>query len=202
MEDFKLQVKKGFQKCRSDIEVVNTSNSQLKVQVSELKEENLELKGLVQSMNSELNELKAELKGVSIALDYIKNFNNGVEKPIVQSQVVREEIPVKVAEPKKEKPQPQYNDPYEALLAFKAKSNKRELLKQKMISMLEENDGMILSELKFLFVDHYRYCSKASFYNYLKEIELEKYIKIERDSGKNKVFLTRPEIRSRIENEI
>ena len=34
--------------------------------------------------------------------------------------------------------------------------------------------GMNLSELKFMFVEHFKYCSKATFYNYLKELELER----------------------------
>ena len=137
---------------------------------------------------------------MGIALDYIKGFNqnnSGVNQtnPVnVQTPSTYE--PKVEVKPKVEKISTQYNDPYEALLAFKAKSNKRELLKQKMIQILEENDGMVLSELKFLFVDHYRYCSKASFYNYLKEIEIERLIKIERNSGKNKVYLARPEILS------
>lgn len=190
MDDFKDQVRKGFQKCRSDIEVVSMSNSKLENEFSELKEENNELKSLVKEMSSQMNELKAELKGVNIALDYIKGFNQQAapQQNVVQQAPVQEE-PVK-----KVRKAPEINDPYEALMQFKAKSNKRELLKQKMMQMLEENDGMILSELKFLIVDHFRYCSKASFYNYLKEIELEKHIKIQRDSGKNRVYLARPDI--------
>lgn len=84
---------------------------------------------------------------------------------------------------------PKSLDPYEALLAFKAKSNKREVLKQKILSMISES-GMNLSELKFMFVEHFRYCSKATFYNYLKELELERSIRIERENSKNYVYLT------------
>ena len=79
-------------------------------------------------------------------------------------------------------------DPYEALLAFKAKKNKRDMLKQKMVHMVGEN-GMNLSELKFMLVDHFRYCSKATFYNYLKELEIEKMIKIMRENSHNIVYL-------------
>lgn len=196
MDDFKTQVKTGFQKCRSDIEVISMSNSKLENEVYELKEQNNELKSLVREMSSQMNELKAELKGVGIALDYIKDFNqNRTVNPVVQQpQAVVQEVPIREEPVKKEKKVNEIKDPYEALLAFKAKTNKRELLKEKMLQMLEENDGMVLSELKFLFVDHFKYCSKATFYNYLKEIELEKYIKISRDGGKNRVYLARPDI--------
>lgn len=192
MENFETQVRKGFQKCRSDIEVVSTSNSKLRNDVLELKDENNELKSLVREMSSQMNELKAELKGVNIALEYIKGFNQAqVQQP--QQTVAQVVAPVQ-EEVKKETKTPEIKDPYEALMQFKAKSNKKDYFKQKMLQMLEENDGMILSELKFLFVDHFKYCSKASFYNYLKEVELEKYIKIQRNSGKNRVYLARPDI--------
>ena len=79
-------------------------------------------------------------------------------------------------------------DPYEDLLKFKAKINKRDILKQKLISMIQEQ-GMFLAELKFLFVDHYKYCSKATFYNYLKELELEKIVEIKRERNKNYIYL-------------
>jgi len=79
-------------------------------------------------------------------------------------------------------------DTYDALLAFKAKANKRELLKQKIMSMIGEN-GINLSELKFMFVEHFKYCSKASFYNYLKELEIERIVKVERENSKNFIYL-------------
>ncbi|MFP4402260.1 MAG: hypothetical protein ACLFPL_03420 [Candidatus Nanoarchaeia archaeon] len=79
-------------------------------------------------------------------------------------------------------------DPYEALLEFKAKINKKEVIKQKLLSTIP-NEGMILSELRFLFVEHFEYCSKATFYNYLKELEYSKQIRTEREYSKNFVYL-------------
>lgn len=202
MDDFKDQVKVAFQKCRSDIEDLNRSNSKVEKEFNNLKEENLELKQLIKDLNAQVSELKGELKGFSVALDLIKSM--GVQNLASQSvqtnsnseSLVQQSIPVEISVPapvKKSKPV-EYKDPYEALLAFKAKANKRDILKQRMVQVLEENMGITLSELKFLFVDHYRYCSKASFYNYLKEAELEKIIKVDRVDGKNKVYLLRPEI--------
>ncbi len=165
MEDFKDQVKRGFQNCRLDIE--------------DVKQENLELKHEVKTLTQTIFELKSELKGISIAMEYIKDFAAKPsqirdEKPIVEH--IQKEPIIQVSE-----------NPYNALLAFKAKSNKRDVLKQKLISLVSQG-GVTLSELKFLFVDHYKYCSKATFYNYLKELELERQIKIERENSRNVVF--------------
>jgi septal ring factor EnvC (AmiA/AmiB activator) len=170
MEDFKSQVKKGFQNCRTDINTLKVENDILKEKIN--------------SQEKELSELKAEIKGIQIALDYIKEFNKNItQAPIQKPQNIVEPSPVEIPKVKIET-----KDPYEALLAFKAKSNKRELLKQKLTSMISEN-GMNLSELKFLFVEHYKYCSKATFYNYLKELELERIIQINRENSKNFVYL-------------
>ena len=195
MEDFKDQVKRSFQACKSDIEALQEENKDLKQQISQLNTNNQALSEQIQSLqnenqelNSEISNLKAELKGVHIALDYIKEFT----EPLRQQQQQPQESPEPVTQPQKPAPskpkQSEHKDPYEALLAFKAKTNKRELLKQKLTTLITE-EGLSLSELKFMFVDHYRYCSKATFYNYLKELELEKAVVIERENAKNKVYL-------------
>lgn len=191
MEEFKSQVKKSFQACKSDIQEIRDENSKLKDHINTLEQAN-------SNLYNEIKDLKSEIKGLTIAIEHIKelslsksNDNNSEKQSSVemesdtnvpQQKPIQEEIiPNKPEKTKKE-------DPYEALLAFKAKTNKRELLKQKMISMVGEN-GMNLSELKFMFVEHFKYTSKATFYNYLKELELERNIKVERENGKNYVYL-------------
>lgn len=197
MEDFKEQVRKSFQSCRSDIENLQEENNSLKEKVNELKEENSQLRERLVNQEAVSNQLKGELEGIKIALDYIKSFqqysssNESAESSTTQEKEV-------VVDEKEEKPkkkesgstsqQKDSSDPYEALLAYKARANKREVLKQKLVSMISEN-GIHLSELKFMFVEHFRYCSKATFYNYLKELELEKAIKVERENSKNFVYL-------------
>ncbi len=191
MDDFKDQVRKGFNKCKLDIEEVKDENVVLKDEVEKLKFENVELKETVKSLNESLIELRGEIKGIHVALEYIKGMKVekketkvAVEEPIVAPESVKEIVKPTIKEADVRK------DPYEALLAFKARINKKDILKQKLISMINEN-GINLSELKFLFVDHYRYCSKATFYNYLKEIELEKLIEIRRENTKNFVYLNK-----------
>lgn len=175
MEDFREQIKKSFQNCRTDID--------------SLRIENIELKQHINSQTKEIQDLKAQIKGIQIALDYIKEFNK-IAQSQTQVPVTIEEsynIPQPIPKTKIEKAEPK--DSYDALLAFKAKANKREILKQKLLSIINEN-GINLSELKFLFVDHYKYCSKATFYNYLKELELERIIQINRENTKNYVYIS------------
>jgi len=188
MEDFKDQVKKGFRSCKSDIELVSNQNKQLQDKLFLLEQENRNLKDELSKNNSELSELKSEIKGLSIAIEIVKNLiekqprtqPTTIQTPTNTQPLPQQPIEMPTIQPKR--------DPYEALLAFKAKKNKREVLKQKMKSMIGES-GMSLSELKFMFVEHFKYCSKASFYNYLKELEIEKNVKIERQNTQNVVFL-------------
>jgi len=168
MDEFKDSVKRGFTACRTDIDTLKLENQMLKEHLKNLETSN--------------SNLSAELKGIKIALDYIKEFKETQTVQQVQPQVAPQQIAAPLTQTKAQ-------DPYEALLAFKAKANKREMLKQKLISMISEN-GMHLSELKFMFVEHFRYCSKATFYNYLKELEAEQTIKQKREQSKTFVYLT------------
>ncbi|MFW6285562.1 MAG: hypothetical protein ACOC16_00150 [Nanoarchaeota archaeon] len=211
MDDIRDIIKKGFAKCKLDIETLKDENFQLKNNLYKINEENSQLRNKIDNLNYNISELKGELNGLKIAIDYIKDFqsnkhnipqtnkneNISTNTPKqTQHEVItnsnnvsneNENMQTNLSNKNKKTQSSHIKDPYEALLAFKAKANKREILKQKLTTMISEN-GMYLSELKFLFVDHYRYCSKATFYNYLKELELEQNIKIERMSGKNVVY--------------
>lgn len=156
MEDFKSQIKKSFQTCKTDI-ISNNS------EISALKGENQSLKQSLNENQKLLENIQSQIKQLT---DLVKSQTNEA------IQVPQKQIKSK--------------DPYEALLMFKAKNNKRDILKQKIITMI--GDVANLSELKFLFVEHFKYCSKATFYNYLKELELERQIKIERESSKNFIY--------------
>jgi small-conductance mechanosensitive channel len=194
--EFKEQVKKGFQACKDDIETLFEDNKDLTSSLQQLSSENISLKSEVQELKLLLNSFKEEFSLIGQELKEIRQQKQIVQtvpvhtQPQVQPQQVdslySQQIPTQ--QPIQPLPQPSV-DPYEALLAFKAKSNKRDMLKQKMMSLVGDQ-GMNLSELKFMIVDHFRYCSKATFYNYLKELELEHHIKIERSHSKNIVFLS------------
>ncbi len=192
MDDFREQVRLGFKACKADIENLKAENSVLRDRFFLVEQENKSLKEENKKIYLEISDLKAEIRGLAIALDYIKEFN---QKQIADSKIksideIKNELSFtkEVEIPLKQKPNLPKMDTYDALLAFKAKANKRELLKQKIMSMIGEN-GINLSELKFMFVEHFKYCSKASFYNYLKELEIERVVKIERENSKNFIYL-------------
>lgn len=173
MLDFKEQVKKGFTACKEDIEFLKSENNFLKDEITKL--------------NNTISELRGEIKGIGVALEYIKDFKKQNEIKKVNEIKQEVEISQQPSISKKISQNQNNQDPYEALLAFKAKANKRDVLKQKIVSMIGEG-GISLSELKFMFVEYFKYCSKATFYNYLKELEIEKIIKIERENSKNIVM--------------
>lgn len=203
MDDFKEHIKKSFSKCRLDIDNLYEENVFLKKEIVSLKDNNLGLK-------EEILSLKSELKGINLALDILKNFSNSnvnfnkgdeilenKEVKIDNLEKVKTDKSFDIKDFKKNKKQV-FEDSYDALLKFKAKVNKKQMLKNKILSLINDS-GILLAELKFLFVDHFKYCSKATFYNYLKEIELERFIKIERENSKNYVYLISS---NKIENEI
>lgn len=194
--EFKEQVKKGFQACKEDIETLFDENRQLSSSLENLSQENSQLKSQIGDLTQLLSSFKEEFKSIHSQLEEIKNRPASYQQPTVaqeiptQSPTVLSQTQPSIPAPAitKSVQEPIQQDPYEALLAFKAKTNKREMLKQKMMSLVGDN-GMNLSELKFMIVDHFKYCSKATFYNYLKELELERHIKIERSHSKNIVYL-------------
>ncbi len=144
-------------------------DSQLKI--DKLEQENFDLK-------QKVFELMGQVKGLEIALDHIKSFNSSCVNNF-QSNINAKSEPVKVKKPVKNQ--------YDALIEFKAKQNKRAILKQKIISLVA--NGITLAELRFLYVDYNKYSSKATFYNYLKELEFENMIKIQRENSKNVVSI-------------
>ena len=202
MDDFRDQVKKGFIACKNDIETLKVNEENFILKINQLQSENSNLKQQLIETNNSVEELKIQLKTINLALSQISEFNNNLNnnynnQQINQHQInnnidnniynsYNKKINNEIQTPIKKK----VKDPYEALLEFKAKSNKRELLKQKMQSMISVN-GINLSELKFMFVEHFKYCSKATFYNYLKELELEKKIEVKRENSKNFVHLNK-----------
>lgn len=186
---FKEQIKKSFSACRKDIESLqqlvytqSTSISQL-LEQSRLKDE--KIVSLEQNLITNQSKFDALLDEISKLRDELSNASNVVET----SSIKKEKVIEKEVKTESSHNSNQIKDPYEALLKFKAKLNKRDILKQKLLGMIS-NEGMILSELKFLFVEHFKYCSKATFYNYLKELELSKQVRIERENSKNMIYVS------------
>ena len=195
--EFKEQVKKGFASCKQDISALQEQNDTLSSKVNHLEQENKQLQNQLNQMQDTLEEIKNSLQKSSLDSSQAPpETQSQAQEPMATGSQAgtqqQAQAPMTTqAQPQSQQQQaPSHNiqDPYEALLAFKAKANKKEVLKQKMTSMIGDM-GMNLSELKFMFVDHFRYCSKATFYNYLKELELERQVRIERYQSKNIIFL-------------
>lgn len=180
MDEFKSQVKKSFASCKEDITALDNQNKIFSSKILELEQENKNLKSELSDMKSLLLEIKQTLTSRDA---------QDTQAPVAQeSQKVVASKNTGSSAPMAPETDISTKDPYEALLAFKAKVNKKDVLKQKMVSMVGDM-GLNLSELKFMFVDHFKYCSKATFYNYLKELELEHMVRIERHHSKNIIYL-------------
>jgi len=67
-------------------------------------------------------------------------------------------------------------DPLRSELIRKFTKNKKSLIKQKIIEYLKTKPTLI-SDLKYYIVDQLNYCSKASFYRYMQEMNNQLEIK-------------------------
>jgi hypothetical protein len=130
-----------------------------------LREDNLNLR-------EELFELKKIVENLSKNANFSKEEKNQEKLKTNKIQVIKT---------KKSKSN------YDALIEFRTKQNKKEILKQKLMELV--GNGVTLSELKFLFVDYHKYTSKATFYSYFKELEFEKQINQEISKNK-KAYVT------------
>ena len=203
---FKEQVKKSFSACRNDIEELKSNNSYLKQIIEQLNTNDEHKNSIIQNLQSQISTMQQTqtslLQEIQSMREEYLTLNNRIQNDQInqtpsesQSQnnitsydnknTLNKNNELNTVEQTRKEPK---KDPYEALLEFKAKTNKRELVKQKILTTVP-NDGMILSELRFLFVEHFSYCSKATFYNYLKELEYSKQIRIEREHSKNIIYL-------------
>lgn len=180
--EFKEQVKKSFASCREDIKSLQQNDESINSRLAALEQENANLKAQLNDMKSLLEEIKSSISQTQQDTTPSQSPQHPTSQPQTPPTQAQNPTPQTTQTPVSNK------DPYEALLAFKAKVNKKDALKQKMVSMIGEG-GMNLSELKFMIVEHFGYCSKATFYNYLKELELERYVRIERHHSKNIIHI-------------
>lgn len=195
---FKEQVKKSFSACKEDIAELKTNNLHFKQVIEQLHSQNEYKDSIIQTLQSQISTMQQTQTNLLQEIQMIREEFSSIKQTNQTQKLnqVEEKTNTTVKNPSSRQAQSLNStpekvvkkDPYEALLEFKAKTNKRELVKQKILTTVP-NEGMILSELRFLFVDHFNYCSKATFYNYLKELEFSKQIRIERENSKNIVYL-------------
>lgn len=203
---FKEQVKKSFSACRDDIEELKSNNISFKQIIEKINTDNEYKNSIVQNLQSQISTMQQTQSSLLQEIQFLREEFSNLRNQTFQEEVkgnpneqfyqsnnkikdnsIKTNSKTDDENPKQMKREHK-KDPYEALLEFKAKTNKRELVKQKILTTVP-NGGMILSELRFLFVEHFNYCSKATFYNYLKELEYSRQIRIEREHSKNIVYL-------------
>ncbi len=69
-------------------------------------------------------------------------------------------------------------------LARQFKKNQKSLIQQRILSLIERAEYS-LPDLKMIIVDQKRYCSKATFYRYVSELEKSKLVSMAEVNGEN-----------------
>ncbi|MCH8520116.1 MAG: hypothetical protein LAT82_05165 [Nanoarchaeota archaeon] len=203
VEQFKEQVKKGFASCKEDITELQKQNSLQRDLLQSLIKQITSKDEYIEQLNSKIEILENSQKQIFEKLKELENntINNSnqsnsnninyIEEELYSSQnsysTLNKNLNTKTQSKPIPSPSKSIKDPYEALLEFKAKVNKKDIIKQKILSTIP-NEGINSSELCFLFVEHFKYCSKATFYNYLKELEFSNQIRTEREKSKNMIY--------------
>ncbi|MBS3119875.1 hypothetical protein J4475_03565 [Candidatus Woesearchaeota archaeon] len=67
--------------------------------------------------------------------------------------------------------QRQQSDPLKKEMIRQLNRNRQRIIKRKILELLHGNK-MELAELKYLIVDQHKYCSKATFYRYIQDLEI------------------------------
>ncbi len=67
------------------------------------------------------------------------------------------------------------------------KINRQRIVENKILNLIKE-EGMLLSDLKFLIVDQLKYCSKASFYRYIDHLNEKEVIFMKGRGKRNFIF--------------
>ena len=197
VEQFKEQVKKSFTSCREDITELQKQNSLQRDLLQSLIKQINSKDELIEDLNTKIKSFEEFQKVILEKIQNIENKNLKNNESEITKNVSVEEFYSKsdtntfnnfndikhINSPSSK----QIKDPYEALLEFKAKANKKEVIKQKILTTIP-NEGINSSELCFLFVEHFKYCSKATFYNYLKELEFSNLIRTQRENSKNMIY--------------
>jgi len=153
-ETLESSLKKAFAKVKEDIK----RNS----------DEISELKNLVRELNSTLSALNLKLQELA-------KREKDVQRPSLRVRPL--EVPLEMMGSQRivSVRQPETGSKLEAEFLKKFKKNKREIIKSKILSLIQ-NKKLSTNELKEIIVNQLAYCSKASFYRYLEELQHEKKV--------------------------
>lgn len=145
---------------------------------SSLSIENLriELRNLIQEeVGKSFKELNSQAADVFSEDSQPENSENLVsETPLVQ------EMPVAIQKSEKQRTK----DNLKADLIKNYERNRKDIIKQQILSEAIKEDVSKI-RLRDIVVDQKKYCSKASFYRYMEELELQGLISYQRKKGKD-----------------
>jgi len=153
LETFKEIVKQSFLKVKNDMQ-------EIKLKIEELAQDSLHLKQRVSEFETELEEQKR----------YQESNSSIVSPPETEgSQYLRLNQSPQETEGSQRLRQHEDLRPFEQEFLKQLNKNKKQVIQNHIMSMLQER-SMSPWELKEIIVDRSKYCSKASFYRYLKEL--------------------------------
>ena len=157
-----LAIKESFARAKRDISV----NSD---RIEELEKENMELKGIIYSMNQKIEDNEPEAETISVKDGNIKT---AIREALAEMDVVSEKAKDDIA---------RFN------------LTKKDIIKAKIMEVVETQNVM-LPKLKEIIVDNNKFCSKASFYRYFEELKAEDKVAIIQINNKSIVRSNRIEI--------
>jgi hypothetical protein len=103
-------------------------------------------------------------------VEYLKKQIKELNKKIIQienNSILNQKELIKEA--LKEFTREKHKDTLKSEFIRKFKKNKKEIIKQKIIEIIKIKP-MSIADLKYNIVDQLKYCSKASFYRYIEEL--------------------------------
>ena len=100
------------------------------------------------------------------------------------SKVMKESMAMMLSELERKQ---EKNKNFDREVARAIKVNKSKLVESKIYELIK-NEGMLLSNLKFLIVDQLQYCSKASFYRHVDNLKNKGLIIISETNNKKFVL--------------
>jgi cell division protein FtsB len=147
----------------------NTTQEQLTLTLQLLQQTLNRNDQTIEYLMEENKELKTELKSMREDLSLIKNTHTLSSNNMSNINKINTNNPTK---PKK--------DRLKEEIIRKFNRKKKDFIKNKILEIITTR-SLILPELKEIVVDDFAYCSKATFYRYIKDINKEGILEIQND---------------------
>lgn len=198
-DTFKINTIQSFQAIKQDIQALNiriqlleAENRRLKQELEEEKESKKEESQESLKVSAEKKESQELRQIIRETVEEALTLKHTREPESLSNQKIREEntqTQISIQEPQEIKytPKPKVEkiqkDNLKEDLIRSYERNRKNIIKQQILT--ESNKGSYSKvELRDIIVNQKKYCSKASFYRYLEELELEQLISYKRRKKK------------------